>query len=282
MKTAATLSFWFEFASPYAMLAALRLRYALRQMTSTNSRSTGSSSCQIPDIENIHLAYRPFMLGAVFKAVGQTMLPNAQVPVKGRYMFHDVRRTMDILGHRGFLGGKLQNWPPNSVLPGRMSWMLAQGNDYVKQLANNGNAFQQTPSSLTLEQTKVLAEFVWRVFEAEFILGLDIGKGEVVAKLWDEYVAGPSNRHGAGLPDGKSAVELTGLPCVKEGLKGNTQTAVDIGVFGAPTFTTEDGDLYWGNDRLVDATMHHNLRDKISHSAGFCLKQQQQQKRPNL
>ena len=40
---------------------------------------------------------------------------------------------------------------------------------------------------------------------------------------------------------------------VKARLKLETETAQRAGVFGAPGFVTEDGELFWGNDRLDEA-----------------------------
>jgi 2-hydroxychromene-2-carboxylate isomerase len=36
-------------------------------------------------------------------------------------------------------------------------------------------------------------------------------------------------------------------------LKLQTETAATFGVFGAPTFITEDNELFWGDDRLEQA-----------------------------
>lgn len=40
---------------------------------------------------------------------------------------------------------------------------------------------------------------------------------------------------------------------VKEALRASTEEAQALGVFGAPSFTTPDGELFWGNDRLEKA-----------------------------
>ena len=37
---------------------------------------------------------------------------------------------------------------------------------------------------------------------------------------------------------------------IKEGLRTATGHAEALGIFGAPTFVTEDGELFWGDDRL--------------------------------
>jgi 2-hydroxychromene-2-carboxylate isomerase len=40
---------------------------------------------------------------------------------------------------------------------------------------------------------------------------------------------------------------------VKQGLRDATAKAQELGVFGAPSFVTAGGELFWGNDRLEDA-----------------------------
>jgi len=40
---------------------------------------------------------------------------------------------------------------------------------------------------------------------------------------------------------------------VKDQLRQNTEQAITLGIFGAPSFTTSEGELFWGNDRLEDA-----------------------------
>ena len=39
----------------------------------------------------------------------------------------------------------------------------------------------------------------------------------------------------------------------KRALKRQTAKAGELGLFGAPSFITPDGELFWGNDRLEDA-----------------------------
>jgi 2-hydroxychromene-2-carboxylate isomerase len=40
---------------------------------------------------------------------------------------------------------------------------------------------------------------------------------------------------------------------VKDQLRENTDEAQKRGLFGAPSFTTESGELFWGDDRLDQA-----------------------------
>ena len=36
-------------------------------------------------------------------------------------------------------------------------------------------------------------------------------------------------------------------------LRQQCDEAIERGIFGAPSFVTEDGELFWGNDRIEDA-----------------------------
>ncbi len=42
-------------------------------------------------------------------------------------------------------------------------------------------------------------------------------------------------------------------PEIKQRLRTQTGDAQALGLFGAPTFVTEDGEMFWGDDRLEQA-----------------------------
>ncbi|KAJ2653589.1 hypothetical protein IWW40_000283 [Coemansia sp. RSA 1250] len=264
----ATINFWFEFGSPYSMVSALRLLRALTGQPNPNSEQLQTlSSCQLPNMDGVRIVYRPVFLGAVFKAAGQQMLPNVQVPAKAKYLFHDVQRSLNLLGCPGFPSARPPSWPPNTALAGRMAWMLSQGPAYVCSLD------QDTVDSSRPEDderpVKVLAEFVWRVFESEFIAREDIGDSKVLCRLWDVYVAKPEMGNFA-IPSGKRAIELANTDAVKSGFRSCTQAAIDCKLFGVPSFTTNDSDMYWGNDHLGEAVAHHRVRHLINQPHGYC------------
>ncbi|KAJ2785089.1 hypothetical protein GGI15_002029 [Coemansia interrupta] len=271
----AVINFWFEFASPYSMISALRLFHALTNTPAPRPTSIRNiPSCSLPPLTNIRIAYQPIFLGALFKAVGNQQLPNMTVPLKGHYLFHDVHRSLNLFGCPGFPESRPQWWPRNTALAGRMAWMLTQGPEYIRVLDSG-----RRPSKVVVQdggmqgaEARVVAEFVWRVFEAEFIANEDIGSAEVMSRLWDAYVARPGHTVDGAMPEGQRAVVLANEEAVREGFRENTQMAAHMGVFGAPTFTTDDGDLYWGNDRLIEAVNHSSAVDSIAQNAGFCLR----------
>jgi 2-hydroxychromene-2-carboxylate isomerase len=67
------LEFWFEFASTYSYLAAMRVEQATRDA-------------------GVSLRWRPFLLGPLFREIGWNDSPFNLYPVKGRYMWRDMER----------------------------------------------------------------------------------------------------------------------------------------------------------------------------------------------
>ncbi len=83
------------------------------------------------------------------------------------------------------------------------------------------------------------AEFSRRVYAAEFGAGLPIGDRAVVARLLGDL----------GLDPETVLARAQGEPN-KAALKADCARAAETGIFGAPSLVTEDGELFWGDDRL--------------------------------
>jgi 2-hydroxychromene-2-carboxylate isomerase len=75
--SAPTIAFWYEFSSPYSFLAAERIDALARE-------------------RGIGVAWKPFLLGAIFKDQGPT--PNLRSPQRAAYMWRDCQRWCDRLG----------------------------------------------------------------------------------------------------------------------------------------------------------------------------------------
>ena len=73
MPNRPVLDFWYEFASPYSCLSALRIE-------------------ELADEAGVTLRWRPFLLGPIFAAQGWNTSPFALYPSKGRYMWRDTAR----------------------------------------------------------------------------------------------------------------------------------------------------------------------------------------------
>ena len=80
------------------------------------------------------------------------------------------------------------------------------------------------------------------VYGEAFGKGRDIGDPQVVADA----------ARAAGL-DPDATLASAQDPNVKQALFDAVERAQSLGIFGAPSFVTSDGTLFWGDDRLEDA-----------------------------
>jgi 2-hydroxychromene-2-carboxylate isomerase len=53
--------------------------------------------------------------------------------------------------------------------------------------------------------------------------------------------------------DAEAAIARAQTNAIKDRLRSQTAQAQELGIFGAPTFITADGELFWGNDRMESA-----------------------------
>jgi 2-hydroxychromene-2-carboxylate isomerase len=80
--------------------------------------------------------------------------------------------------------------------------------------------------------------FARALMAQEFGEGADISEDDHVRKALRE----------AGLKE--DVVDFAHDDSVKRVLRKSTDEAMSLGIFGAPSFVTSDGELFWGNDRL--------------------------------
>lgn len=194
MQQRPRLDFWFEFASTYSYLTAMRIE--------TVAKDRG-----------IDLVWRPFLLGPIFARQGWDTSPFNLFPAKGRYMWREMERLCEDMG-----------------LPLTVPDPFPQNGLMAARIAHAGR----------LEPW--IGSFVRAVYMAEFGEGRDISDEGLLAGILLEL----------GL-DAKALLAKAESIEVKIGLRAAVAEAEAAGVFGAPSFVTEDGELYWGNDRLEDA-----------------------------
>lgn len=94
-----TLDFWYEFASTYSYLSAMRVE--------DTARAAG-----------VAVRWRPFLLGPIFSANGWMTSPFNLYPAKGRYMVRDIER---IAGSRGLVFRLPDPFPQNGLLAARLA-----------------------------------------------------------------------------------------------------------------------------------------------------------------
>ena len=98
----ARVDFWYEFASTYSYPAAMRIE-------------------ALAAARGLTIGWRPFLLGPLFAELGWRDSPFNVYPVKGRYMWRDMRRICDSLD----LPLKLPvPFPQNSLLAARIALAL--------------------------------------------------------------------------------------------------------------------------------------------------------------
>lgn len=162
---------------------------------------------------HVTVRWQPFLLGPIFADLGWTTSPFNLQPAKGAYMWHDVARSCDKLG---LAFRRPEPFPQNGLLAARVATALPD------------------------DGTR--ARFSRAVYRAEFAAGRTISKPPVIAELLAEQ----------GL-EAETLLTRAADPALKQTLRDRTETAQRRGIFGAPTWRTPDGELFWGNDRLEDA-----------------------------
>jgi 2-hydroxychromene-2-carboxylate isomerase len=82
-------------------------------------------------------------------------------------------------------------------------------------------------------------DFSRRVYAAEFSEGLTISDRAVIASVLAKAGLDPQDVLGRAESDANKAL-----------LKMESARAAELGIIGAPCLVTEDGEVFWGNDRL--------------------------------
>ena len=189
-----SVDFFFEFASTYSYVAAMRVG-------------------ALGDAAGVQVRWRPFLLGPIFRAQGFDNSPFNLQPAKGRYMWRDLAR---ICARHDLPFRRPDPFPQPSLLAARVA--------HVGLDAGWGE------------------DFCRAVFAAEFVDGRQIGDEAVMHALLGGLGVAPA-----------AALARARSDEIKDRLRATTAEAERRGVFGAPSFVTADGELFWGHDRMVEA-----------------------------
>jgi 2-hydroxychromene-2-carboxylate isomerase len=166
----------------------------------------------------VTVRFRPFLLGPIFKAQGWDTSPFNLFEAKGRHMWRDLER---ICADLSLPFQRPHPFPQNSLLAARIA--LA---------AQNKPGLDKQPGE----------DLCRALFRAEFGQGRRIDDPATVSDILIGLTLDPMSLLAAAQSDE-----------IKMQLRAQTEEARHLGVFGAPTFTTADGELFWGNDRLERA-----------------------------
>lgn len=189
------LELYFDFSSPYAYLGHTQAA-ALAQRASAQ------------------LVYRPMLLGAVFKAIGQVDAP--------MLTWSEPKRLWTIRD--------LEQWAAHYGVPFRFPSRFPMGT--VKALR----------CYLALEgDEKAEDAFRAAVFRGYWAEDRDIASDEVLSEILAASGA-----------DAAAVLAKTQDKAIKDALFAATQRATSAGVFGAPTWVVDGNvkELVWGQDRI--------------------------------
>lgn len=173
----ATLEFWFDFGSNYSYLSVMRIEALARE-------------------RHVAVAWKPFLLGVVFQALGWETSPFVLQKIKGDYAWRDMARQCD---KYGLPWRQPATFPRTALLPMRVALVGAdQG---------------------------WIAPFAQRMMTMNFAADRDIDNAEAVGEVLQEL----------GL-DAGAILALALTQDNKLRLRRQTQQAQALNLFGAPSF----------------------------------------------
>jgi 2-hydroxychromene-2-carboxylate isomerase len=161
----------------------------------------------------VEVNFRPFLLGPIFAAQGWNTSPFNLFAAKGRNMWRDLER---ICADLALSFQRPEPFPQNSLLAARIA---------LVGLADTWGE-----------------DFCRAVYRAEFGEQRRIDDPETMRAILADLEVEP-----------EAALTAAQSSEIKEKLRSKTAEAQRLGVFGAPSFVTADGELFWGNDRLESA-----------------------------
>jgi 2-hydroxychromene-2-carboxylate isomerase len=177
VESGAPIDFYFDFSSPYGYLAAHRVEALGAELSR--------------DIN-----WRPILLGAAFKATGQS--PLVDQPLRGPYHLNDMKRTARRLG---------------------LPFQLPAGFPLATMAAARAFYWQDEQSPAAAKKLALA------LYDACFADGVNITRAETVAGIATAI----------GL-DGTAMAAAIADPRIKEKLRAETDAAIARGVFGSPFF----------------------------------------------
>jgi 2-hydroxychromene-2-carboxylate isomerase len=144
----------------------------------------------------VGVAWRPFLLGPVFKSIGMDNSPFVTQKLKGAYVWTDMERQCRKYG----LGWtRPTSFPRRSILPARIA-TLAEGQPWQ-------------------------AEFIRGVMRLNFVEDRDIEDHTALSQILASLGQ-----------DGRAAIAAAEADDIKQRLRERTGEAQQRGVFGGPTF----------------------------------------------
>ena len=183
------------------------------EFASTYSYPAAMRLAPLAQRAGVAVRWRPFLLGPIFQAQGWDNSPFNIYPAKGRYMWRDLER---LCARERLDFRRPRQFPQSGLIAARVALV----------------AFDEGWGE----------DFSRAVYRAQFAQDRLIGDSAVIRELILELKREP-----------KPVFDRIQGDEIKARLRAQTQEAQRIGIFGAPSFVTADGELFWGNDRLEQA-----------------------------
>jgi 2-hydroxychromene-2-carboxylate isomerase len=171
------IEIWFDFGSNYSYLSVMRIEDAARRL-------------------GVRIAWRSFLLGPIFQALGMQNSPFVLQKEKGAYVWRDIVRQCRKYGLRWRQPTTL---PRLGVLPSRVA-LLGASEPWI-------------------------GAFCRRIMELNFVLDQDINQPDQLTPILAEL----------GLPVA-DILDQSRQETTKQRLREQTEQARTRGIFGAPTF----------------------------------------------
>ncbi|MBQ5948178.1 2-hydroxychromene-2-carboxylate isomerase [Massilia sp. ST3] len=175
------IEFWFEFGSNYSYLTLMRIEEEVRRA-------------------GLRLAWKPFLLGPIFRELGYENAPFVQQKEKGEYAWRDVARRAAKYG----LAFRRPSEFPRTALPAMRVALLAADEPWI-------------------------GEFCRRIMQRNWVRDLEIASNEAALEALEGLAPDPQAVLAAALGEAN-----------KLALREQTAQARRRGVFGAPTFFVGD------------------------------------------
>jgi 2-hydroxychromene-2-carboxylate isomerase len=164
--------------------------------------------------KGVEIDWRPFPLGPLLgKHQNMRDSPFNVVPVKGRHMWRDMER---LCAKYDLPLAKPSIFPQRTLLVARVALVAAQEG--------------------------WIARFCPLAYRANFAEGQDLSDPAALSALIAACGIEP-----------EAVLAAAQGEAIKDALRAAGEEADRLGIFGAPSFVTADGELFWGQDRLDDA-----------------------------
>ncbi|PVZ96816.1 hypothetical protein BB558_007148 [Smittium angustum] len=264
------VSVYFDFNSPYALLSAIRIYQiynkdigAIKQQETEYPLST--TDITHPVLSKVKFELRPIDFGSLSARTTKGVQVTRN-PIRGKYTWSDPARTLPKLGIEKKLEEPNPSWWPQGVsLVNKVAYILMCRDTFhnaAKEVISNYNQADFDPSwrdTITEAggslESAIASEYVFRVYE-QFMLEHNKLRDDgvlsgIVEKILAKYPEASRRLGGT-----STVLELAKKSkSAKSVAQGFTEEAIGRGVFGVPTFSTEQGEIFWGNDHLVDAAI---------------------------